>query len=703
MNLPATEAKRTRALARKETCPHTLRPMTRPSPRPRRNLGIVAHIDAGKTTLTEQLLCLGGVIRRPGSVEDGSTVSDWMAQEQRRGITIGSAAVSCRWRGAEVTLIDTPGHVDFTWEVSRCLRVLDGAIVVISGPDGVQAQTRTVWHQAADHELPIIGWINKLDRPGMVHEALLEEIEDNLGIEPVPMQVPLEYGSGVVTVLDVLSGEKRTWSDATKQLGTRDPELSAPSEDEEALRELALERLGDALASHDDELAELLIEGQQPGTEIWLRALTTAVRARACLPLYYGCARAGIGIEAIMDAVVDLLPSPQEAPEPRLYSGGLDDPGEELPDEAPLIAYVFKTETRSPGHRIAWARVFRGALRSGDEILRLPLGKVLQPREVVQLAGGHENPVVELSSGEVGGLLVGPDDELPATGDTLVLGTTERSFEPFGPPSPVVAISLESDLDEDAPRLRAAVEALVSDDDSLVLSVDRDTGQLLLSGMGELHLEVICERLRAEYNVPFRAGLLHPRRQHSLVGPVEGIGEFQLDESPDGHVLVHLRVEPACDDSSTVILGAPIAEPSHRTALVDGVRQILFDRADLHAVSAIVTHVESRGGGLSPRCFWQAGSHAAADSLARSTLIELVPWVSLTLVVPEGRMGGVLGDLARRGVRIRSTESRGSMQVLTGDAPLGAMIHYATDLRSLTAGRGSVTIAAAGFRPSKGL
>ena len=674
--------------------------MRRPLPESRRNLGIIAHIDAGKTTLTEQLLCLGGVIRRPGSVEDGSTVSDWMAQEQRRGITIGSAAVTCGWRDTAVTLIDTPGHVDFTWEVSRCLRVLDGAIVVISGPDGVQAQTRAVWHQAADHDLPIIGWINKLDRPGMVHEALLDEIESTFGIEPVPMQVPLEYGSGVVTVLDILTGERRTWTDATKQLGTRAPTLSGLNLEEETLRELALERLGDALASHDDALAELLIEGVMPEPADWHRALITAVRARACLPLYYGCARAGIGIQAIMDAVVDLLPSPQEAASPRLYSGGADDPGATLPIDASLIGYVFKTETRPGGHRIAWVRVFRGTLKSNVPTMRLPLGRIFNPCQVVRLAGGLENPVTELSAGEVGGLLVAQGEELPATGETLVLGSEERSFEPFGPPSPVVAITLESERDEDLPRLRAAIEALASDDDSLVLSVDRDTGQILLSGMGELHLEVICERLRAEYDIAFQAGRMRPRRQHSLVRTVSGEGEFRLDENPDGHVIVHLRLEPASEEVSSVVLGAQVTEPSYRTALVDGVRQILFDRADLHAVTAVITAVESRGGGLSPRCFWEAGSQAAADSLTRATLIELIPWVTITLVIPEDRMGGVLGDLARRAVRIRSTESRGSMHVLMGDAMLGEMIHYATDLRSLTAGRGSVTIAAAGFRPS---
>lgn len=674
--------------------------MTHPRPDSRRNLGIIAHIDAGKTTLTEQLLCLGGVIRRPGSVEDGSTVSDWMAQEQRRGITIGSAAVTCAWRDTSVTLIDTPGHVDFTWEVSRCLRVLDGAIVVISGPDGVQAQTRVVWHQAADHQLPIIGWINKLDRPGMVHEALLEEIEDSLGIEAVPLQVPLEYGSGVVTVLDILTGERRTWTDATKQLGTRSPSLSEPHPEEEVLRELALERLGDALASHDDALAGLLIEGVSPAPSDWVRALGTAVRARACLPLYYGCARAGIGIQAIMDAVVELLPAPEEAASPKLYSGGDEDAGVALPAEAPLIAYVFKTETRPGGHRIAWVRVFRGSLEACVPTMRLPLRTLFRPSQVVRLAGGLETAVLQLSAGEVGGILVAQGDDLPGTGETLVLGSEERSFEPFGPPSPVVAITLESERDQDLQRLREAVQALVSDDDSLALSVDRDTGQLLLSGMGELHLEVICERLRAEHGIPFRAGRMHPRRRHSLVRPVEGEGEFRLDENPDGQVTVHLRIEPACDETSSVILGTQLSEPSHRTALVDGVRQILFDRADLHGVSAVITHVESRGGGLSPRCFWEAGSHAAADSLTRATLIELTPWVAITLVIPEDRVGGVLGDLARRAVRIRSNEARGSMVVLTGDGMLGQMIHYATDLRSLTGGRGSVTIAAAGFRPS---
>jgi elongation factor G len=670
-------------------------------PTARRNLGIIAHIDAGKTTLTEQLLCLGGVIRRPGSVEDGSTVSDWMAAEQRRGITIGSAAVTCAWGETAVTLIDTPGHVDFTWEVSRCLRVLDGGVVVISGPDGVQAQTRSVWHQAVDHALPVIGWVNKLDRPGMVHEALLDEISETLGIEPLPMQIPLEYGSGVVTVLDLITGEKRTWRDATKQLGTRPPELSEPTADELLLREVALERLGDALASHDDALAERLIDGEPVPRELWLRALVAAVRDRACLPLYYGCARAGIGIQALMEAIVDVLPSPQAAASPLLFPTGEEGPGEAVNPDAPLIAYVFKTETRPGGRRVAWVRVFAGALMAGASCTRLPRGETFTPTQVLELEGGLETKVPRLGAGEVGAILVSDARSLPRTGETLTSGSVDRCFEPFGAPSPVVALTLEAQRPEDLGSLRDAATALVQDDDSLALAVDRDTGHLVLSGMGELHLEVICERLRLEQKLDFRTGAMAPRRQRSLVGPVAGKGSFHLGEIPDGEAEVTLRIEPSSDETSSVLLEIEVTDPLQRNALVDGVKQILFDRADLHGVTALVTSVSSRGGGLSPRCFWEAGSEAATHCLSRAELVELTPWVRLTLAIPDDRMGGVLGDLARRGVRIRATVTRGTMQVLTGDAPLGAMIHYATDLRSLTGGRGSVTIEAAGFRPDE--
>jgi len=667
---------------------------------PRRNLGIIAHIDAGKTTLTEQLLCLGGVVRRPGSVEDGSTVSDWMDQEQRRGITIGSAAVTCHSGDVAVTLIDTPGHVDFTWEVSRCLRVLDGAVVVLSGPDGVQAQTQTVWHQAAEHDIPMIGWINKLDRPGLIHDELLAEIEEVLAITPVPMQLPLEYGSGVVTVLDIVTGERRTWRDATKQLGTRSPTLEPTSADEELLRELALERLGDAVASYDDALAEILILGGTPRPEDWIRAMAAAVRARACLPLYYGCARAGIGIGAIMDAIVSLLPAPHEALLPLLLPIGGEGSGEPIEDETPLLAYVFKTETRSGGRRVAWVRVFAGALERGVTYTRLPVGAPFVPELVVQLEGGWETPIPRLGTGEVGGVLCSPEVPLPRTGETLVLHAMDRCVEPSGPPSPVLAITLEPQRSVDLPRLRSAIAALVDDDDSLALSVDRDTGQLILAGMGELHLEVMCERLRRDQELEFRTGTIQPRRQRSLVARVEGTGAFHLGESPDGEVEVTLRLEPSCDDTSSILFAADIQDAQHRSALIDGVRQILYDRADLHGVTALIVAVHWRGGGLTPRCFWEAGSHAAAECLAQATLVDLLPWVRLTLVVPENRIGGVLGDLGRRGVRIRSTVGRGSMQVLTGEAPLGSMIDYATDMRSLTGGRGSATIEALGFRPA---
>ena len=332
----------------------------------RRNIGIIAHIDAGKTTLTEKLLHASGTIRRAGAVEDGSTISDWQRQEQERGITIGSAAVTCRWRDLLMTIVDTPGHVDFTIEVTRCLRVLDGAIVVFSGPDGVQAQTLTNWVHLVERGLPAIGFVNKLDQAGFREEHVLAEIQLRLGIAPVPLQIPVHVGRSELTLLDVISGAQFSWDKLEKKSGVREPtrHMGPPSEALEAKRLQALDRLAEAVIDYDDELAERYLNDEPISQEIWLRALRAATLARHCLPLFYGCARAGAGPGELLTWLTRLLPEPEVHP----FSLRSHSPaGLPYPD-VPMVAYVFKTEPRGARTTIAFIRVFAGEVRKGQSL-----------------------------------------------------------------------------------------------------------------------------------------------------------------------------------------------------------------------------------------------------------------------------------------------------------------------------------------------
>ncbi|MGM0574937.1 MAG: GTP-binding protein [Myxococcota bacterium] len=668
-----------------------------------RNIGIVAHIDAGKTTLTEQVLVCGGALRRPGSVEHGSTVTDWLLQEQERGITIGSAAVACRWRDADVVLVDTPGHVDFTVEVERSLTVLDGVVVVLSGPDGVQAQTQTVWHQAARHRLPVIGFVNKLDRPGFDDEALQEDVSERLGIEPLPMQVPVEHGGSRLVLLDVLAEERLVWEGVDRKGAPRAPVREPIEDDEEHLHvTLARERIVDAVASWDDDFAERILEGDVAPVQDWHRAVARATHARACLPLVYGVARAGAGVEAALGAVLRYLPPPTEARHPDVFDLRTGRPvGSWARHRAgEVAAFVFKTERRVRGRRIAWVRVFEGTLEAGAIVRRLPGGETLRVEEAFRLFGGEEEPVSALREGTIGAIVPDDEDALPRTGETLAVGDLAVTFESVRVPTPVISVSVEAeDLEEDA-RMRRALEEIATDDPSLAVVGDRETGQTLLAGMGELHLELAIERIRREHGVAIRSGPLRPRRRNVLSRAATGHAERHQGTVPHGTVSLTLRLEPGAQGPSDGCRweAAPPDRREWREATEGGVRHALEHEADVVDAIAIIEAIESHGAGLTPRLFWEAGAAAVRVALSDSGPVPAEPWMALTIVVPEGYVGRVSTDLARRRGRIRGSSSRGGLQILDAAAPLAEVVRYATELRSLTGGRATFSMEPAGYQ-----
>ena len=667
----------------------------------RRNIGIVAHIDVGKTTLTEQILVLTGVIRRPGSVEDGSTVSDWREQEQQRGITIGSAAVSCRWRDTEITLVDTPGHVDFTVEVERSLTVLDGVVVVFSGPDAVQAQTQTVWHQAASHQLPVIGFINKLDRPGFDDEVLQQDIRDRLGMEPMPLQIPIPAEGGSVELLDVLAGEHLRWQGVGTKRGARPPERTPIADEEhELLVELARDRILDLVAAFDDDLASTVLDDGQPTHEQWRRAIRAAVHQRACLPLVYGVARTGAGPDAVLDAVVDYLPAPDEGPAPTVYDAAT---GTRVgpwagPDAA---AFVFKTEPRRGGRRMTFVRVFSGTIESDAAIFAVPGGQRHEPQELVRLLGGWEEATDSLHAGAIGGIILPHDGPSLLTGATIAPGPLNITFESVRVPDPVITVAIEAaDAEADA-RLRGALQDMTSDDPSLALLVEADTGRMLLAGMGELHLELAIERLTRELGIDCTAGDLRPRTRSMIDRPAIGTGGFAADTVPRAGVELEIIVRPVVEAGPAAPLysAEPPPDPRWRKALDEALHTTLVHEYDVTGAGVEVTRLDFSGAGLTARGFYEAAQSAVRDALSGVRPQPAEPWMHLSVVVPDEHVGRVSGDLARRRARIQGSTTRGVLQVLDVRAPLAEMIRYATDLRSLTGGRGTFTMEPIGYLP----
>ncbi|MGB0590957.1 MAG: GTP-binding protein [Myxococcota bacterium] len=669
----------------------------------RRNIGIVAHIDAGKTTLTEQILHATGVLRRPGAVEDGSTVSDWQRQEQERGITIGSAAVVCRWNDVELTLIDTPGHVDFSIEVSRALTVLDGTVVIFSGPDGVQAQTQTVWHQVAQHDLPAIGLVNKLDRPGYDDDALLEEIRERLGIEPLRLQVPVRFGGSELSLIDLLSGQLLTWNLVQKKAGVRPPDVSQLTDEHDQLvRQLGLEQIADAVASSHDDFAERYLAGDDLSRQDWLTAIARATAARAVLPLIYGVARSGAGPAQVLDAVVDLLPGPEAVQSPRVFKVGTAIEVGRHDSLAPA-AFVFKTERRPRGRRAAYLRVFSGTLRAEEHLRVVGEDGSFQASQLVRLMGSDELEVTALEAGTVGALILHDGAPRLRTGQTLTTGhELNVTFESLLVPTPVISASLEAEDEAEDQRMRQLLDEFVHDDPSLEVLHDRDTGQTLLAGMGELHLELALERLQQDEGLRCRVGSPRPRMRRMIAKATTASSTCVQDGPQRGVTTVGVCLRPSdTTEIETVSWGVPMSlEIPSKRAVEAGVLHALIHTHDLVGVSVEITALAMSGGAVNPRMLWDAGHGAVLEALAQVEVSPAEPWMSVTVATPESSVGRVSGDLARRRAKILGSESRGTIQVLHVEAPLGEMIHYATALRSLTAGRGTFSMRPSRFRMS---
>lgn len=656
-----------------------------------RNLGIMAHVDAGKTTTTERILFYAGAINRLGEVNDGSTVTDWMLQEQERGISITAASTTLAWRDHVVNLIDTPGHVDFTMEVERSLRVLDGAIAVICAVAGVQPQSETVWRQADRHGIPRLAFINKCDRIGADPDAAIASLRARLGANPVVLQLPVGIGEDFAGVVDLLRMTARTWDESS--FGVRFSDAPIPEDLLPAAR-LAREALVEAIADVDDAVMAAVVEGE-PSVELLTAGLRRATLAGRVVPTLLGAAFRNQGIHNLLDAVVDFLPSPADRGEVRgTVPAGFPNEGApiSLPasDRSPLSALAFKV-SYDGDEQTTFVRVYSGVLTRDQQVLNATRGGEFAVGALSRVFANHADEIPQIEAGMIGALR-GPKI---ATGDTLCSLASPILLERITVPAPVMTVAVEPDTAEDELRLVRGLERLALEDPSFQVRIDPETASTVIAGMGELHLEIVVERLCRELGVNARVGRPAVAYRETVTRRADGENQVSRTVGGKGQAgHVRLVVEPTDRGTGYVFENcAPISElpKQHVPAVREGVDEAV-ERGVLAGFAMTDLRVSVVGGSYHPvdSCdfgYKLAGTKAfvEAASAAGPTLLE--PVMTLEVVTPEDVVGEVLGDLHARRGKITGIAAHPGVQTVACFVPMASMFGYATDLRSKTRGR----------------
>jgi elongation factor G len=659
-----------------------------------RNIGIIAHIDAGKTTTTERVLFYTGVSHRLGEVDEGTTEMDWMEQERERGITITSAATTCSWRDHRINIIDTPGHVDFTAEVERSLRVLDGAVVVLDGVAGVEPQSETVWHQAERYGVPRIVVVNKMDRIGADFESVLEDIRRKLRPHPVPIQIPLGAEEAFEGVIDLVRERALRWEgEAEASVMHEAPVPDALAAKAAAARAAMLE----AAAAEDEALLEKYASGEALSPEEIIRGLRVGTLRGSFVPVLCEAALRNRGVQPVLDAIVDLLPAPNEVRPAR----GLDPrTGEDVErraaDAEPFCALVFKTFTERDRGRVNYLRVYSGKIEAGSEVLNATRGERERIARLFRMHADKRSRIDALFTGEIA-VAVGLKEA--ATGDTLTDPAHPLVLEGMTFPEPVVSAAVEARTVGDEDKMHYSLARLTADDPTLRVVTDENTGQLLIAGMGELHLEVVAERLRSEFNVGVRLGRPQVAYRETIRETAVEEGVFQKMLAGKEHFArAVLRLEPAPRASGFSFenaLRTPLpplyvaaVEVAARDAMAGGVVggypvvdvKVVLLEAELHELTA------------SELAFRNATLVAVKEAMRKASPVLLEPIMSLEIVVPREFVGAVLQNLAARRGRVQGTSVRGAVQLIDAHAPLSRMFGYATELRSATQGRATYSM-----------
>jgi elongation factor G len=657
-----------------------------------RNIGIIAHIDAGKTTTTERIMFYTGKTHRIGSVDDGTTVTDWMVQERERGITIVSAAVSAEWKGYQFNLIDTPGHIDFTAEVQRSLRVLDGGVVVFDAVQGVEPQSETVWRQADRYGVPRICFVNKMDRVGASYERTIESIKERLGANPIPMQVPIGFEATFKGVIDLLTMQATIYED---DLGREPKVVEIPVELIEQAQE-ARRHMVEKIAELDDDLIMKFLEAEEISIDELKAALRKGVLANKAYPCFAGSSLKNKGVQVLLDAVIDYLPSPADIPAVKATDPKNDDAIIELPaeDNAPLSALVFKIVTDPYVGRLAYVRIYSGVLSQGQTVQNSTKGKKERIGRLIRMHADHREDVTDVRAGDIGAVLGFKES---FTGDTLC-DTKMLMLESITFPEPVISIAIEPKSSADQEKMGEALRKLAEEDPTFRVNSDETTGQTIIRGMGELHLDIIVDRLLREFKVQANVGAPRVAYRESITRPVKEVNYKYAKQSGGhgqyGHVV--FSMEPGERGSGIVfenkIVGGSIPkeyispiEKGFREASESGVlagypvvdlKIVLFD-GSFHEVDS------------SEMAFKLAASMGFKEGVQRGAPILLEPMMKVEVVVPEDYLGDVMGQINSRRGLIQGMEVRpGNAQAIRALVPLAEMFGYATQLRSATQGRG---------------
>jgi elongation factor G len=667
-----------------------------------RNIGIMAHIDAGKTTTTERILYYTGISYKIGEVHEGTAVMDWMVQEQERGITITSAATTCFWRDHRVNIIDTPGHVDFTIEVERSLRVLDGAVAVFCAVGGVEPQSETVWRQADRYGVPRVAFVNKMDRVGADFDRVVRQIRERLNANPVLVQIPLGAEDTFRGAIDLVGMKAMVWED--ESLGARYRQEEIPADMLDAVK-AAREKLLEAAADQDERLMEKYLNGEEISEAELRAALRAATVAMKIVPVVSGSAFKNKGVQPLLDAVVDYLPSPVDIPPVKGVNPNTGD-DEERParDEAPFTALAFKIMTDPYVGTLTFLRVYSGVMNAGSYVYNSLKGKKERVGRLLKMHANKREEIKEVYAGDIAAA-VGLRDT--TTGDTLCEETKPVVLERMQFPDPVISIAIEPKTKADQERLGGSLQKLASEDPSFRVSTNTETGQTLISGMGELHLEIIVDRLLREFKVDANVGKPQVAYKETVRKTVEHETKFIRQtggRGQYGHVI--LKVEPM--------------EPGGGFEFVDGTKGGVIPREYIPAIEkgvkeamesgvaagypvvdvrATVTYGSYHEVDSSEMAFKIAGSMAFKEAMAKAQPVLLEPIMALETVTPEDFMGDVISDINRRRGRINGQEPRGNTQVITAEVPLAEMFGYATDLRSRTQGRATFTMQFSHYEP----
>jgi elongation factor G len=656
-----------------------------------RNIGIIAHIDAGKTTTTERILYYTGRTHKMGEVHEGAATMDWMEQEQERGITITSAATTAEWRDYRINIIDTPGHVDFTVEVERSLRVLDGAVAVFDSVAGVQPQSETVWRQADRYRVPRIAFINKMDRTGADFDAAVQSMRDRLGATPVPIHIPIGQEDAFSGIVDLVEMKAVSYLNA---LGTELSTDEIPPQLAEAA-EAGHHALIDGIAEFDDELMETYLEDESTVTpEMIRRALRAGTLSGRITPVLAGSAFKNKGVQPLLDAIVDYLPSPLDVPAVSGVDPKSSDEAERPPAlEAPFAALAFKVMTDPYVGKLTYFRVYSGQVKAGDRVLNVTNGKTERIGRILQMHANHREEREEIGAGEIAAAV---GLKFTTTGDTLAVDSAPIVLESMAFPDPVISVAIEPKTKADQDKLSEGLQRLAEEDPTFRVSTDEETGQTIIAGMGELSLEIKVDRLLREFRVGANVGRPQVAYRETVSRPAEKIqGRFVRQTGGSGQYGdVIINVYPQEPGAGYLfedkIVGGKI--PREYIPATDAGIQEAMSSGVLAGYPVVDVRVELVDGSYhdvdsSERAFKIAGSMAFKEAMKRAKPKLLEPVMSVEVVTPEEYVGDVIGNLNGRRGRVEQLEPVGGSQAITASVPLAEMFGYATDLRSMTQGR----------------